>query len=220
MSRLSAKAAAQRRHRIAELIREYPITSQDQIRELLAAEDIAATQATISRDLEHIGALKVRSPDEPTRAVYFLPEVSERRPLDESHLRRIMLDWVVSVQLSTGGIVLRTVHGAGAVVASYVDRSRCPGVVGSIAGVDTVLVLVEAGHDVSEVLDRLESMLVRDVAEPPLMDDAPPGVGESPFKAWDLVRCPAGGCTVELVAKDLRDHMAEVHPELTLEKSR
>jgi transcriptional regulator of arginine metabolism len=110
---------------ISRLIGEHEVTSQPQLIELLAEHGIEATQATVSRDLDDIGAVKVRVPSGNT--VYAIPEFAPDRlaPLDQ--LRRVMGEWVAEVACSGNIVMLRTPPGCAHVVASALDRSRVDG---------------------------------------------------------------------------------------------
>jgi transcriptional regulator of arginine metabolism len=130
----------QRQHRITKLLEEKPVTSQAQLVELLASEGVDATQTTVSRDLEDLGAVKVRLPGGET--AYALPELPVHQIAPEDHLRRVLGEWVVEVAHSANMIVLRTPPGSAHVVGSALDRSGLEGVVGTVAGDDTVLVVV------------------------------------------------------------------------------
>ena len=99
---------AQRQHRIS-LLEEHAVTSQAQLTELLEADGIGATQATVSRDLDELGAIKVRVPGGET--VYAIPEHPVDRIAPEDHLRRVMSDWVADVNHSLNLVVLRTPPG-------------------------------------------------------------------------------------------------------------
>lgn len=129
----------QRRHRIARLIEEQPISSQAQLVELLAADGVVATQATVSRDLEELGAVKVRIPG--GTLAYAVPEHAKERGAPDDHLRRVMGEFVVDVSHSGNLVVLRTPPGSAHVVGSALDRAGVPDVLGTVAGDDT-LVLV------------------------------------------------------------------------------
>ncbi len=129
----------QRQHRIGRLIEEQAVSSQVQLVELLAAEGVVATQATVSRDLEELGALKVRIPGGAT--AYAIPEHSKERPAPEDHLRRVMGEFVVEVTSSANLVVLRTPPGSAHVIGSALDRAGLPEVLGTVAGDDTVLIV-------------------------------------------------------------------------------
>ena len=129
----------QRQHRITRLLESNAVTSQAQLVELLSADGLEATQATVSRDLEELGALKVRVPGGET--VYALPELRVRQVAPEDHLRRVLGEWMAEVAYSGNLVVLRTPPGSAHVGASALDRSGFPGLVGTVAGDDTVLVV-------------------------------------------------------------------------------
>ena len=137
----------QRQHRITKLLESQPVTSQAQLVALLADEGVDATQTTVSRDLEDLGAVKVRLPG--GEAAYALPELPVHQVAPEDHLRRVLGEWVVEVGHSGNLVVLRTPPGSAHVVGSALDRSAVVGVVGTVAGDDTVLVVVseEVGGD-------------------------------------------------------------------------
>jgi len=131
----------QRQHRIAKLLESRPVTSQAQLAALLGDQGIEATQTTVSRDLEDLGAVKVRLPGGET--AYALPELPVHQIAPEDHLRRVLGEWVVEVAHSGNLVVLRTPPGSAHVVGSALDRSGLEGIVGTVAGDDTVLVVVD-----------------------------------------------------------------------------
>ena len=130
---------AQRQHRIAKLLEDHAVTSQTRLVELLAAENLRATQATVSRDLEEMGAVKVRVPGGET--VYAVPELPKDQLAPEDHLRRVLGDWVVEVAHSANLVVLKTPPGSAHVVGSALDRAGLDTIVGTVAGDDTILVV-------------------------------------------------------------------------------
>ncbi|HEX4866628.1 MAG TPA: arginine repressor [Acidimicrobiales bacterium] len=135
-----ALAKPQRQHRIARLLAERAVTSQAHLVELLAADGVQATQATVSRDLEDLGAIKVRIAG--GESVYAIPELPAEQRAPEDHLRRVFGDWVVEVAHSGNLVVLRTPPGSAHVVGSALDRSGLPDVLGTVAGDDTLIVVV------------------------------------------------------------------------------
>ncbi len=133
-------AKAQRQHAIEGLLSRHQVTSQSQLVDLLAAEGIDATQATVSRDLDDLGAVKIRVPG--GDLIYAVPEIAHHRLAPEDHLRRVVSEWVVGVACSGNLVLLRTPPGSAHVVASALDRSGLDSVLGTVAGDDTVLVVV------------------------------------------------------------------------------
>jgi transcriptional regulator of arginine metabolism len=130
---------AQRQHRIGKLLEEQTITNQAQLVELLGADGVRVNQATVSRDLEEMGAIKVRVPGGET--AYAIPELPSQQFAPEDTLRRVLGEWVVEVERSGDLVVLRTPPGSAHVVASALDRSGLPDVLGTVAGDDTLLVI-------------------------------------------------------------------------------
>lgn len=146
----------QRQHRIARLLEEQPVSSQVQLVELLASEGVVATQATVSRDLEELGALKVRIPG--GSMAYAIPEHSKDRPAPDDHLRRLMGDFVVEVSHSGNLVVLRTPPGSAHVIGSAIDRAGFPEVLGTVAGDDTLLVVCAEQSDCAALAERLAAL--------------------------------------------------------------
>ena len=134
----------QRQHRIGRILNDHAVSSQAQLVDLLAeSEDITATQATVSRDLDEMGAVKVRVGG--GISVYAVPEHPADQHAPEDHLRRLMGEWVVEANRSGDLVVLRTPPGSAHVVASALDRSGLGDVVGTIAGDDTLLIIIVEG---------------------------------------------------------------------------
>jgi transcriptional regulator of arginine metabolism len=149
-------AKPQRQHRIARLLAEHAVASQAQLVDLLAAEGVVATQATVSRDLEDLGALKVRLPG--GESVYAVPEHAHDRVVPEEHLKRVLGEWVVEVSYSGNVVVLRTPPGSAHVVGSAIDRSGLGDVLGTVAGDDTLIVIASEKSGGKKVAARLSAL--------------------------------------------------------------
>ncbi|MFP5377670.1 MAG: arginine repressor [Acidimicrobiia bacterium] len=146
----------QRQHRVAGLLERHAVTSQAQLVELLAADGLSATQATVSRDLEELGAVKVRVPGGET--VYAIPEMAKDRLAPEDHLQRVLGDWVGDVASSANIVVLRTPPGSAHVVGSALDRAGLEEIVGTVAGDDTVIVVAAETVGGAELARRLSAL--------------------------------------------------------------
>jgi transcriptional regulator of arginine metabolism len=132
-----------RQHKITKLLEENQVTNQTQLVELLAAAGVEVNQATVSRDLEELSAVKVRVPGGET--AYAIPELPFDHVSTDDHLRRVLGDWVAGIDRSGDLVVLRTPPGCAHVVASAIDRSGSGDVVGTVAGDDTLLVIAASG---------------------------------------------------------------------------
>jgi transcriptional regulator of arginine metabolism len=146
----------QRQHRIARLLEEQAISSQSQLVEMLASDGVMATQATVSRDLEELGAVKVRIPG--GTMAYAIPEHAKERSAPDDHLRRVMGEFVVEVAHSANLVVLRTPPGSAHVVASALDRAGLPDVLGTVAGDDTIIMVCSEGVGGANVAAELASL--------------------------------------------------------------
>jgi len=138
------------------MIEEYAVTSQDQLVDLLAAEGVVASQVTVSRDLEELGAVKVRVGGGET--VYAIPEMPKDRVAPESHLKRVLGEWLVEVAHSANLVVLRTPPGSAHVVGSAIDRAGLADILGTVAGDDTVLVVTSERAGGERVARRLSDL--------------------------------------------------------------
>jgi transcriptional regulator of arginine metabolism len=157
--RVPRLAKQQRQHRVVRLLEQHAVTSQPQLVELLAADGVVATQATVSRDLEELGAIKVRAAA--GDSVYAIPELPKEQRAPEEHLRRVLSDWVVEVSHSGNLVVLRTPPGSAHVVGSALDRAGVEGILGTVAGDDTLLVVASeqvGGPAVAEAIARLAGL--------------------------------------------------------------
>ncbi len=136
-----------RQRKIVELLARHEIRSQTELADLLAASGLHVTQATLSRDLVELDAVKVRG--QSGALVYAVPgEGGDRRPTAPAEsaaatqrLSRLCSELLVSAEASANLVVLRTPPGAAQFLASAFDKAELPDVLGTIAGDDTVLVI-------------------------------------------------------------------------------
>jgi transcriptional regulator of arginine metabolism len=153
---VSTLGKPQRQHRIARLLEEQVVSSQVQLVELLATDGVMATQATVSRDLEELGAVKVRIPG--GQMAYAIPEQAKEQPVAEDHLRRVLGEFVVEVSTSANIVVLRTPPGSAHVVARALDRTGLPDMIGTVAGDDTIIVVAAESVSGKELGSRLAGL--------------------------------------------------------------
>ena len=144
---------AQRQQAIARIIGANTVSSQPQLQKLLARNGIDATQATVSRDLEELGAVKLRVAGGESR--YAIPEFEPDRIAPSEQLKRVLSEWVAEVTHSGPMVVVRTPPGCAHVVASALDRSAMEGLVGTIAGDDTLLCVASETLGGKKLADRI-----------------------------------------------------------------
>jgi transcriptional regulator of arginine metabolism len=140
---MTSSTRAGRQARIVAILSTAEVRSQTELATRLASEGIEVTQATLSRDLEELGAVKLRGADGGT-GVYVVPE--DGSPVrgvagGTDRMSRLLSDLLVSTDASGNLAVLRTPPGAAHYLASAIDRAALPQVVGTVAGDDTILVI-------------------------------------------------------------------------------
>ncbi len=151
---------AGRQARISELIQGRAVRSQAELLELLAAEGISVTQATLSRDLDELGAVKLRGIDGAAPGYVIPADGSPVRSVEgaTARLGRLLSELLVSVDSSANLAVLRTPPGAAHFLASAVDRAALADVVGTIAGDDTIMLVAREPRTGAELAQRLEAL--------------------------------------------------------------
>ncbi|MHA6623104.1 arginine repressor [Pseudonocardia sp. DLS-67] len=145
---------AGRQSRIVELIRDRAVHSQTELLALLEDDGIATTQATLSRDLDELGALKVRG-------AYVIPDDgSPVRGVEGGTVRlaRLLGELLTAADASGNLAVLRTPPGGAHYLASALDRAALNYIVGTIAGDDTLLVVAREPLTGSELVARLREL--------------------------------------------------------------
>jgi transcriptional regulator of arginine metabolism len=157
---IATATRAGRQARIVTLLSANSVSSQSELATMLAAEGIDVTQATLSRDLEELGAVKLRGADGGV-GVYIVPE--DGSPVrgvsgGTERMSRLLGELLVSTDASGNLAVLRTPPGAAHYLASAIDRSALPYVVGTIAGDDTILVVAREPMTGTELASTLENL--------------------------------------------------------------
>lgn len=162
---MTAARTKNARHRhIVEVLERTSVPSQARLAELLLADGYDVTQATLSRDLDEIGAVKTTTDD--GTQVYVVPgEGGDMTPVGavvaevaRGRLARVAAEVLVSADSSANLVVLRTPPGAAQYLASALDHTLVPGVIGTVAGDDTVLLVTrdpDGGAEVAATMLRL-----------------------------------------------------------------
>lgn len=146
---------SKRQKKILELIQHQQISTQDELVEGLALAGFKTTQATISRDIKELGLIKLLIGNEKYK--YALP--IEQTNVSETRLKFILREFVLSWQASENLIVLKTLPGNAHAVASVLDSIHWEEVIGTIAGDDTILLIIKFRSLVPKVLERLSSYI-------------------------------------------------------------
>ncbi len=145
---------ATRRRAVKAILAEQIVTSQSALTGLLAERGFSVTQATVSRDLRAVGAVKARAGDGVLRYVR-----EPASPLDaRAALAAVLSTYAESVRWSGNLVVVKTPPGAAHVAAAAVDGAELEGVLGTVAGDDTMLIVADeetGGRAVAELIEQI-----------------------------------------------------------------
>lgn len=145
------KTMTARRAAIATLLHHHHVNSQEHLRTLLIEQGFDVTQATVSRDLDELGAIKITDAGD-TRYVI----AGEPTNLEDgmNRVARLAGEMLIAVESSANIVVLRTPPGAAQYLASAIDHASDPSIIGTVAGDDTVLLVTRDSHGGDEVARR------------------------------------------------------------------
>jgi transcriptional regulator of arginine metabolism len=158
---------AARHAKVVDILSRTPVHSQAELAKLLADEGVEVTQATLSRDLVEIGAVRLRAED--GSLIYAVPgEGGERIKRARTgagdaetftgRLGRLAAELLVSAEASGNLVMVRTPPGAAQYLSSAIDHAELPGVLGTVAGDDSILVVArdpDGGEELARTLLRL-----------------------------------------------------------------
>ena len=148
-------ARARRQKAVADIIRGEALASQEEVTERLGTMGYAVTQATVSRDLDQLGAVKVKRGGVVS---YALPDQMGDTDWAASRLQRILTEWVQSLEAAGNMIVLRTPPGSAHLVGAAIDQAALPAVAGTVSGDDTLFIVVRDGYTVGRVLTEFKQL--------------------------------------------------------------
>ena len=146
-------AKTQRQRLIGDWLRDQKVGSQEELVARLGLAGIAATQATVSRDLDELGAVKLRRDG----AVRYVLQNQAERGQSAAMLDRLLADWVTDVVEANGLVVLRTPPGSANLVANALDAAEVEGIAGTIAGDDTIFIALAEGASAGLLAGQLRS---------------------------------------------------------------
>jgi transcriptional regulator of arginine metabolism len=144
-----------RQKAIADLIRSEPLGSQEEVTARLGAVGYSVTQATVSRDLDQMGAVKVKRGGSLS---YALPDQLGDNDWAAQRLQRIVREWVISVEAAGNLLVIRTPPGSAHLVGLALDQARLEEVAGTISGDDTLFVALRDGVEAGYMAGRFRKL--------------------------------------------------------------
>jgi transcriptional regulator of arginine metabolism len=141
-----------RQRRILEVIRKRVVKSQEELSAILKKEAIDVTQSTLSRDIRELGLIKARGS-------YQAPGELQPGPTKDN-LRRTFEQFVIQTGVSGNIVMIRTAPGNAHSIGAVLDAAEWPEVLGTVAGDDTVFVLLRNSHSGRKVLGRIREFSV------------------------------------------------------------
>ena len=142
---------------ILELISAKSIETQEELAEELRRNGYQVTQATVSRDIKELRLVKVLTPEKNYR---YAQSGKEESNLFERYAR-MLADTVVSVSSAYNQIVIHTISASANIAAEAIDSMQWPEILGTIAGENTIFMIVRSVEEVEGVKQRLSGMLTR-----------------------------------------------------------
>ena len=152
---MNADLRSRRQKAIADIIRGGSVGSQEEVTSKLGGLGFAVTQATVSRDLEQLGAVKVKRGGV---HAYALPDQMGSSDWAAGRLQRIVSEWVQGVEAAGNLIVIKTPPGSAHLVSLAIDQSNLPEIAGTVSGDDTLFVAVKDGVTVGAIANRFREL--------------------------------------------------------------
>ncbi|MDQ5857568.1 MAG: arginine repressor [Acidobacteriota bacterium] len=147
-----------RERAILEIVTTHPVATQDELARELGRRGAAVTQATVSRDVKRLGLVKVADREGAYR--YAISNgTSPGTPSSEENLRNAFREFVTAVDTGEAFFLVKTLPGRANAVGIAIDEARRPELAGTIAGDDTILVLVRKSRDRERARVALEKLL-------------------------------------------------------------
>ena len=143
-----------RHAKILELINEKEIETQEELAEELNRLGYLITQATVSRDINELGLIKVAGVNKKYRYAY----VDGKEHKISNKIINLFRECVVSIKSVNNLIVVKTMNGCGSQAGTMVDKLNMPEILGSVAGDDTLLVIARSDGDVPAVLEKFDEL--------------------------------------------------------------
>lgn len=145
-----------RQRRILEIVSNETIGTQKELAERLQQEGFETTQATISRDIKELLLVKVNIGGDRYKYV-----IAQETPVTDAKLRMVLREFILSYDYSENLLILNTAPGNANTVASAIDRARWPQVIGTLAGDDTVMLVIKPKEAVQDVVEKIEDYTSR-----------------------------------------------------------
>ena len=150
---MSQPSKSRRQRMIADWLRASRIGSQDELVARLSSAGVSATQATVSRDLDELGAVRIKRGGD----IYYALGEQVDAGFAAAKLDQLLADWVDSIAVAGNLLVLKTPPGSANLVANAIDVAQIAEIIGTIAGDDTIFVALADGADAATIAERLRA---------------------------------------------------------------
>lgn len=144
-----------RQRKILELIENKEIETQEELSDELENSGINITQATISRDIKELGLVKVIT----NKGRYKYAAIEEDKAGTKERLMQIFRSSIINFEVAGPILVIKTLPGSAQICALAIDSFDIKGVVGTIAGYDTIFTAINSEKEVDKVIERLKNLL-------------------------------------------------------------
>jgi transcriptional regulator of arginine metabolism len=144
-----------RQSKILELIQKHEIETQEELLAYLEKEGYAATQATVSRDIRELKLTKVAMNNGKQKYIV----LNEAREQMTEKFVRVLREGYLSMDMAQNILVIKTVSGMASAVCASIDAMQIPGIVGSIAGDDTIMCAVRTTEETTEIMAHLQKII-------------------------------------------------------------
>ena len=151
-------ATLERRKRIKEIIAENAIGKQEELAEILNKEGYSVTQSTVSRDIKELGLIKVKD-GVTNKSRYSMPKAKPVHEVTDEKVITLLKTFIVSVESAKNLIVVKTLTGNGSACGMAIDKLMPDGVVGSIAGDDTLLIVTHDDETANDVVEYIKEIV-------------------------------------------------------------
>lgn len=140
---------------ILDIIEKQEVTTQEELADALHARGIKVTQATVSRDIKELRLLKVLTPT----GVYKYATADKAENSLSERFSRMLAESILSVASSNNDIVVKTLSGSAGVAGEAIDNMHWPEVLGTIAGDNTIFMVIRSNEEAQTVMSRIREMM-------------------------------------------------------------
>jgi transcriptional regulator of arginine metabolism len=144
-----------RQSKILELIQKHEIETQEELLAYLEREGYAATQATVSRDIRELKLTKIAMNNGKQKYIV----LNEAREQMTEKFVRVLREGYLSMDMAQNILVIKTVSGMASAVCAAIDAMQISGIVGSIAGDDTIMCAVRTMEETTEIMAQLRKII-------------------------------------------------------------